>query len=453
MSAPVDPLPVQPFIRPLAGARVRLPGSKSLTNRALILAALAQGTVTLEDALFSRDSRLLCEALRALGLEIEADPAARTIRVQGLGGHLPAAKATLEVGNSGTTARFLTALVATREGGSYHFDGDTPMRQRPMKGLLDALAAQGARFTFHGQAGHFPFTLEPGGLAGGTVHLDAGASSQLLSGLLMAAPFAREGLTIHLDGPTVSAPFVTMTTRLMRQWGATFARETRDAWKPILGGPYRIAGGRYRIEPDATAASYFLALPVVVGGTLEIIHFPHDSLQGDAGFADVMQAAGLARLHEEGDSLHIRRGAGAGPLDEDFNAISDTFLTLAALAPLLEGPTTIRAIGHTRHQETDRIAAMETELARLGQRVSSGADWLRIEPDREALRAAAANGPVPIETYDDHRVAMSFGVLGCHDLLANGRPWVAIRDPDCCGKTFPDFFQKLEALRAGRDAT
>ena len=399
-----DPLPIQPFTRPVRGAVV-LPGSKSITNRALLLAALADGPVTLTNALFSRDTEIMAAALNQLGIQVETHAAARTMRVVGQGGKIPAATARLHVGNAGTAARFLTAFVCLRPGGEYHFDSDPAMYRRPIGALLDALAAQGAT----ANSRNFPFILKTAGLAGGTVEVDASESSQLLSALLLVASKARSPLTVKLKGSTVSHPFIAMTERMIRQF----------ADRPAT----------YAIEADATAASYFQALPLVTGGTLDLPGLvpPAASLQGDAAFVDV-----LARVRARKDP---------SPQTEDFHAISDTFLTLAALAPLLPGPTRITGIAHTRKQETDRVAGMARELRKLGQEVVETEDTLAITP-----RPLVAG--VEIETYHDHRFAMSFGILGCHNLHGDGRAWLSIRDPKCCGKTFPNFFEALAALRA-----
>jgi len=449
------PLVITPFPGAARG-RARVPGSKSVTNRALVLAALADGETLLEGALFSRDTRLLCSALRELGFRVEESPEHGRIAVAGLGGRIPARSARLHVGNAGTAARFLTAFLCLADGGTYELDGDAAMRARPMAGLLRALRSAGAEAT--GPDGRpadgFPFTLRTRGLRGGEITCDASASSQMLSALLMVAPLA-PGLSIRLAGPTVSEPFVTMTERMTAQFGRPVLAEG-GRWTCARPGPYR-ALGRHAIEPDATAASYFVALPSVAGpgSRVRLSGYAPGGLQGDVAFADVARACGAILREENGDSVvecwAARRGG-----DFDFNAFSDTFLTLAAVAALAEGPTTLRGIGHTRRQETDRMLAMATELERLGIRVepTSAAlaadpalDSLTVHPSREALRKASRGGPVAIRTYEDHRMAMSFGILGSHDLHGDGRPWIAIEDPGCVGKTFPDFFAALEALR------
>ncbi|MBP6506344.1 MAG: 3-phosphoshikimate 1-carboxyvinyltransferase [Opitutaceae bacterium] len=412
MSLP-DPLPLQPFTHPVRGT-VTLPGSKSITNRALILAALGKGATTLRGALFSRDTRIMIAALRELGFKVEADEAALTIRIEGHNGEIPVREARIEVGNAGTAARFLTAFVCLRPDGIYHFDGDEAMRRRPIGALLEALESQGAKAS----ARAFPFTLRTAGLRGGAVELDAAESSQLLSALLMVAPHARTPLTVKLKGETVSKPFIAMTEQMVQQ----FAQPQSD----------------YVIEGDATAASYFAALTAVTRGKLEIngLNLAIEALQGDASFFRLLatQNVIVSNAHTVGTGLQ-RQGITA-----DFNDFSDTFLTLAAIAPLLDGPTRITGIAHTRKQETDRVAGMARELTKLGQRVIETEDSLEIHP--QPLRAGQV-----IATYHDHRFAMSFGILGCHDLHGDGRSWLSIQDPACCAKTFPHFFELLESLR------
>ena len=406
-------LPIIPFTGPVRGG-VTLPGSKSITNRALILAALGPTTVTLRNALFSRDTRIMIAALRTLGFEITADESALTITITGGGGKIPQRDASIEVGNAGTAARFLTALVSLHPQGNYHFDGDEAMRRRPIGTLLEALEHQGATAS----ARSFPFTLKTAGLRGGNVRLDATESSQLLSALLMVAPHARAPLTVELKGQTVSRPFVAMTERMVQQFST-----------PVVD---------YAIEGDATAASYFAALALVTRGQLTIngLNLSPAALQGDAEFYRLLAAHQLITASDhQVASGHKRSGFSA-----DFNHFSDTFLTLAALAPLLEGPTRITGIAHTRKQETDRVAGMARELRKLGQQVMETEDTLEIHP-----RPLTPHRE--IETYHDHRFAMSFGILGCYDLLKNGQAWLSIKDPACCAKTFPSFFDLLADLR------
>ena len=448
-------LVIRPFQTPARGV-AQVPGSKSITNRALILAALADGPTLFTGALFSRDTRILIAALLSLGFEVSVDEAACTIRLVGLGGRIPVTRCKIHVGNAGTAARFLTAFLALAPDGCYELDGDEAMRARPMRGLLEALSAGGCRALTADEspASGFPFTLHTTGKLG-RLEVDASASSQLLSALLMVLPLA-PGASVSMKGSTVSEPFVEMTARMCGQFGRELVCGGDGTWSCQTPGAYA-AQPLYAIEPDATAASYFIALPAVTGfrASVRIEGYASGGLQGDTAFAKVATACGANLKASEGtlvaDSWSAIRGG-----DIDFNAFSDTFLTLATIATLADSPVKIRGIAHTRKQETDRVLAMATELERLGIKVAPTADALRADdtlssltvfPDKSALRRAASAGPVVIHTYEDHRMAMSFGVLGSFDLFGDGRPWIAIEDPACTSKTFPHFFQALEALR------
>lgn len=421
-----DLLPISPFTHPVCG-EARLPGSKSLTNRALLLAALCEQPVELTGALFSEDTALMAEALRQLGLTVEANEQDQTLIVarQDRRWHNPA-PVDLFVGLAGTAARFLTALCAAAPRGLYRIDGVPQMRQRPMKGLIDALRHLGADIRCTGVEGFFPLEIHARGLRGGLVTIDASESSQMLSALLMVAPLARTPVEARLAGG-VRRTFVDMTLRLMTEFGIEPGRPI-DAQTFSVPNSHYVSPGRYVIEPDATAASYFQALPLVTGGSLALpgLRPPGAGLQGDSAFAEV-----IAR---------VRTRSPGALLEENFHEISDTFLTLAALAPLLPGPTKITGIAHTRKQETDRVAGMARELMRLGQHVIETHDSLEIHP-RPLLSGQT------IETYHDHRFAMSFGILGCHNLHGDGLPWLTIANPACCAKTFPHFFELLASLR------
>lgn len=447
-----DPLPIQPLRRSL-DATVALPGSKSITNRALVLAALAHGTTSLEGALFSRDTRIMIAALQALGFTVTSDESARTIRVEGSGGQIPADRADLDVGNAGTVARFLTAMLATRPDGHYRLDGDPAMRERPMSGLTDALAALGAAtFDFADSSGHFPFTLHSHGYHGAEVRVDAAASSQILSALLMAAGSAPTEIRLHC--PEVRPAYVGITVKMREAFGAPALAADDAGFYTIEPVEYQ-SPGAYAIEPDLSAASYLLALTLIQGGRLTLPHLSADPLQGDALFVEVLAHHGL-RVDAEKGSWRVTRpdpSIQRGHREIDFNSFSDTFLTYAAIAPLLGGSVRITGIGHTRRQETDRIAGMAAELSKLGQLVKEEDDALTIMPKPNELRAralAARNrgGLLTVDTYEDHRFAMSFGVLGSYDLLEDGEPWLAIKDPACCGKTYPEFFEMLRGLSA-----
>lgn len=442
MSLP-DLLPIPPFTRPARG-EVTVPGSKSLTNRALLLAALSDRPVTLTGALFSEDTQLMAEALRRLGVSVEADAGAHTVRVAGQAAAFSGAGAELFVGLAGTAARFLVALCAAARRGVYRVDGVPQMRKRPMKPLIDALRQLGADIRCTGEEGFFPLEIRATGLRGGAVAIDARESSQLLSALLMVAPLADQPVEIELIGG-VRWPFVRMTTRLMEHFGLPPVEPAGEARLRVPRARYSLPSDTYAIEPDATAASYFLTLPLVTGGALTLpgLRAPGEGLQGDTAFMGVLQELGVAvEPAPRGRGIHVRAPAAATPrgVTRDFSGFSDTFLTLAAVAPLLAGPTRISGIAHTRKQETDRVAGMARELTRLGQHVVETEDALEIHP--RPLRTGET-----IETYGDHRFAMSFGILGCRDLNRDGRPWLAIRNPACCAKTFPEFFALLDRVR------
>lgn len=444
-------LTIQPFTRPVQGA-VALPGSKSITNRALILAALSKESLTLEGALFSDDTRIMSECLRRLGFTVREDEAAQTIFIVGKNGEIPNAEAELYVGNAGTAARFLAAFLCLKQGGTYHMDGSEAMRKRPMRGLLDALIKHtGARIEYRGTEGCFPFTLHTNGLPGGHLSVDAAASSQILSALLMVAPLAKAPFTLELQGNTVSHPFIGMTLAMMEQFGhKTDASSDTGPFNFAGGGSYYHPRPAYLVEPDASAASYYALLPWAVnpeGSRLALRRCYNVSLQGDIRFIDSLFPLGAFFSAEGEDLIAQYRGNKNDGFDLDFNPISDTFLSLIALSPLLNSQATIRGIAHTRHQETDRINAMATELRKLGQQVSETEDSLSVTPDLAAMKALTAEAPIAIDTYEDHRVAMSFGILGSHDLHGDGRPWIVINNPSCCAKTFPNFFDVLEGLR------
>jgi 3-phosphoshikimate 1-carboxyvinyltransferase len=383
----------------------------------------------------------MAEALRQLGFVVKEDAENKTIYVEGRGGKIPIEKATLHVSLAGTAARFLTALCAAAPRGVFKIDGVPQMRKRPMKGLFDALTNQGAEIKYLGETGFFPIELNAHRLCGGEVEIDASESSQMLSALLMVAPLAASPLEIKLCGK-VRWPFVEMTINQMGQFG--FPAKLTHAANAITvpGGRYSIARA-YAIEPDATAASYFAALPLVAAGNIAIPNLaaPKEGLQGDTQFLTVLEQIGAEVIATRGN-VQVARKVGLKQLGvtRDFREFSDTFLTLAAIAPLFDGPTKITGIAHTRKQETDRVAGMARELKKLGQHVIETEDSLEIHP-------RPLTSGITIETYGDHRFAMSFAILGCHDLLGNGQPWLTIKNPACCAKTFPNFFDVLNELR------
>src|SRR5690606_21166338 len=377
-----------------------LPGSKSLTNRALLLAALCDAPVTLTGALFSEDTELMMAALNALGFTVKADASAHTIAIPDQDkGFQNDAPVDLFLGLAGTAARFLTALCTAAPRGVYRIDGVPQMRKRPMKGLIDALRALGADIRCTGAEGFFPIEIHARGLRGGAVEIDASESSQMLSALLMVAPLAAADIAITL-ATTVRAPFVAMTMNQMAQFGQPLLNFDGPKIAVRSGLAYRLKSGTYAIEADASAASYFVALPVVTGGSVDLASYDLHGLQGDVRFGQLLADESIiAPLNLNSSAQHITRGSSPKGVTSNFREFSDTFLTLAAIAPLLDGPTTITGIAHTRKQETDRVAGMARELIKLGQHVIETEDSLEIHP--RPLKSG-----VTIDTYHDHRFAM-----------------------------------------------
>lgn len=426
-----DPLPILPLERP-PQAVVRVPGSKSITNRAMVLAALyANRECRLDGALRSEDTEVMAEALKRLGFGIDTDWERHQIRVIRPPGSdvIPAQEADLFCANSGTTMRFLTAMTALGKG-RYRLDGVERMRERPMHDLLDALQQMGVRAYSENGNGCPPVIVEANGLPGGTVRLRGDTSSQFLSGLLLAAPLAHGPIRIEIVGPLVSQPYVAMTVAMLRQFGV---RHVEELPGPVfvLHQPTHPAPQEYRIEPDASAASYFFAAAALTGGIITVADLPYDGLQGDVHFVDLLEQMGCQVVRSNRGITVI-----GGPLhgiDADMNAISDTVMTLVAVACFADGPTVIRNVAHIRHKETDRLAALAVELRRAGVEVEERSDGLTIHP--RPLR------PAVFETYNDHRMAMSLALVGLRC------PGMAIRDPKCVAKTYPEFFADLEQLR------
>ena len=411
---------------PIRG-RVKPPGSKSITNRALICAALAEGTSTLVGALDSDDTRVMIEALRALGVAVDLDAAAAILHVAGCGGRFPQPKADLFLGNSGTSIRFLTAAVALGQG-RYRLDGVSRMRQRPIDDLLVALRQLGADVQSELGTGCPPVVVAANGLRGGNAAVAGAISSQFLSALLMAAPCASGQVEIRVDGELVSKPYVDMTLAVMRSFGVEV--EAIEYQRFVACGNGRYRGRHYEIEPDASAASYFSAAAAITGGEVAVEGLSHDTLQGDVAFCDCLAQMGCV-VEDNGRAIVVRARPLHG-IDVNMNAISDTVQTLAAVALFAQGPTTIRGVGHIRHKETDRIGNLAIELRKFGAAVDEFDDGLRITPG--VLHAAE------IETYDDHRMAMSLALVGLKT------PGVVILNPGCTAKTYPGYFADLDAL-------
>jgi len=411
-----------------------MPGSKSISNRALLLSALAEGSTLLIDLLDADDTRVMRDAMTALGVTLAAIDDG--LRVDGCAGRFPVREARLFLGNAGTAFRSLTAALAFADG-RYEMDGVARMRERPIGDLVDALNELGARIRHLDRAGFPPLLIEPArSLSAARVAVRSDVSSQFLSGLMMAAPMVAPpgGLRIAVQGTLISQPYVKMTIALMQRFGVAVREEGGEFVVPA--GVYR-SPGRFVVEGDASGASYFLALGAIGGGPVRVEGVGRDSVQGDVRFADALAAMG-ARI-EIGEN-HISAAAPAvgrlRGIDADFNHIPDAAMTIAVAALFAEGPSTLRNIGSWRVKETDRIAAMATELRKLGAEVEEGADWLRVTPPGTWREAS-------IDTYDDHRIAMCFSLAA-----VAGLP-VHIRDPKCVAKTFPDYFDRLAALTAG----
>lgn len=423
-----DSLEIQPG-GPVYGS-IRPPGSKSITNRALVCAALAEGRSTLAGALDSDDTRVMVDSLRRLGIEVDHDRQGATVRVEGCAGRWPSRGAELYVGNSGTTIRFLTAAVALGRG-TFRLDGTPRMRERPIGDLLDALGQLGADARSEAGNGCPPVVVRASGLRGGRATVAGGISSQFLSGLVMAAPCAEQDTELWVAGTLVSRPYVDMTLAVMRSFGA--AVDEPEPGRLAVRGGRAYVGCDYTIEPDASAASYFFAAAAITRGRVTVEGLTRQSLQGDVAFCGCLERMGC-RVEYGPGSITVAGGPLRG-IEADMNAISDTVQTLAAVALAAEGPTSVTGVAHMRHKETDRIAALASEVRKLGATVEERPDGLTIVPG--PLRPAA------IETYDDHRMAMSMALVG---LIT---PGVVVLDPGCTAKTYPGFFDDLERLRAG----
>ncbi|TAK22671.1 MAG: 3-phosphoshikimate 1-carboxyvinyltransferase [Chloroflexota bacterium] len=422
-----DVVEIIPLDRPL-DAVARVPGSKSMTNRALILAALVDGPVTIAHALTSDDTDRMVDCLQRLGFDVSSDSATETMSVVGLGRRIPAARADLMVGASGTCARFLTALVGLGSG-VYTIDGVPRMRERPIEPLLAAIRDLGARATSVNGTGCPPARVSGGPMRGGEATMDASISSQFVSALLMVAPVTERGVTLRLTGAIVSRPYIDMTLRQMGRAGAT--AEWRGESEIVVPGGQRYRAGSWEMESDASNASYFFAAAAILGGTVRVPALPADSIQGDLRFLEVLERIG-AVVTREGDTVTVRGPTELRGIDVDANAFPDVAQTIAAIAPFASGPTTVRNVASMRVKETDRVAAVVAELRRLGQDVEEGPDWFRVSP--RPIR------PATIKTYDDHRMAMAFSLIGLR------APGVRIADPGCVAKTFPGYFDALRSL-------
>ena len=423
----MQPLTLAP-VRSLSGD-VRLPGSKSISNRALLLAAMAEGRTRLVNLLHGDDTRVMLDALAALGINIAPD--GEDLVIEGVGGPLvtDGRRAQLHLGLAGTAFRPLTAAL-TLGNGEFELDGVPRMRERPIAHLVDALAALGADIEYTGSAGHPPLRVRGRGLDGGDTAIDGSLSSQFLTSLLLAAPLAKGPVNVRVAGELVSKPYVHITLDLMRRFGVDVEAEPgyRGFRVPVTG--YR-SPGSYLVEGDASSATYFLAAGAIRGQGVRVHGIGADSIQGDLAFTDVLQAMG-ARVSRHTGMIESASGKLRG-IQADLNHIPDAAMTVAVLALFAEGRTRIDNIYNWRVKETDRLDAMTRELRKLGAVVEEGRDYLVIDPPAE-LR------PAKISTYGDHRMAM------CFSLATLGGVSVTLDDPDCVTKTFPDYFKVFSSL-------
>lgn len=430
-------------IPPLAGAggTVRLPGSKSISNRVLLLAALSHGTTTVHDVLASDDTAVMLTALERLGCFVQKND--DTVTIGGLGGQLSTRKASLFMGNAGTAMRPLTAALALL-GGEFELSGVARMHERPIGDLVDALRQLGCGIDYLGTPGFPPLRLYPGTLQlNALISVRGDVSSQFLTALLMALPLvAREDLCIEVVGELISRPYVEITLNLLARFGIQVRREGWQRFTIPAGSQYQ-SPGHIHVEGDASSASYFIALGAIAGcrrgqNGIEIMGVGSESIQGDIRFVEAARMMG-AQIESTPNSLHISRGSWPlKAIDLDCNHIPDAAMTLAVMALYAEGTTVLRNIASWRVKETDRISAMACELRKLGAMVEEGADYLKINPPATRLEWKTA----PIDTYDDHRVAMCFSLAAFNPAQLP----IRILDPKCVAKTFPDYFEALFAV-------
>jgi 3-phosphoshikimate 1-carboxyvinyltransferase len=423
-----------------AAGRLRLPGSKSISNRTLLLAALARGTTTLRGLLDSDDTRVMRDALEALGVKVEQLDGVENVRIAGVGATgFPVKRARIFLGNSGTSARSLAGVLALADG-DYELRGVPRMHERPIGDLVEALQPAGARVRWLGNPGFPPLAIAPRErVEVDRLRIRGNISSQFVSAVLMALPWAGDAVDVEIEGELISKPYVDLTLGLMERFGVTVER---DEWKSfdIPASPGYVSPGELEVEGDASSASYFMAAGALGGGPVRMEGVGRSSVQGDVHFYRVVAAMG-ARV-EFGD--HWIESSGRPPFepfDLDFNLIPDAAMTAAVMALFARGPCVLRNIASWRVKETDRIAAMATELRKFGAEVEEGADYLRIAPPGDFLKPHASSlTPVVIDTYDDHRMAM------CFSLAAFGPRPVRINDPGCVAKTFPAYFDVFRKL-------
>ena len=409
---------------------MNLPGSKSLSNRALLIAALAEGTTKITNLLDSDDTRHMLNALQKLGVDYTLSEDRTECVVTGNGGPFETDRSLeLFLGNAGTAMRPLTAAL-TLGRGEYLLTGEPRMKERPIGHLVDALRQAGAQIAYLENDGYPPLKIHASGLKGGAVEIDGSISSQFLTALLMAAPMAQEDMTITIVGELVSKPYIDITLDIMQRFGVEVVNEGYQRFIVKAGQRYK-ALDHFMVEGDASSASYFLAAAAIKGGQVKVTGIGKNSVQGDVKFADVLEKMG-ANVEWAEDYIAVSRGE-LHAIDMDFNHIPDAAMTIATTALFADGTTTLRNIYNWRVKETDRLHAMATELRKVGATVEEGEDYLTITPPKQLKHAA-------IDTYDDHRMAM------CFSLLALDPVSVTINDPECTAKTFPNYFEVLQAI-------
>ncbi|MCK6261968.1 3-phosphoshikimate 1-carboxyvinyltransferase [Vibrio sp. ZSDE26] len=411
---------------------VNLPGSKSVSNRALLLAALAQGTTRLTNLLDSDDIRHMLNALEQLGVRYQLSQDKTVCEVTGLGRAFNVEKAQeLFLGNAGTAMRPLAAALCLGSG-EFVLTGEPRMKERPIGHLVNALREAGAKIEYLENEDYPPLKITGTGLESGTVSIDGSISSQFLTAFLMSAPLANGDITINIEGELVSKPYIDITLHIMKQFGVEVINNDYQSFVIQSGQTYK-APGDFLVEGDASSASYFLAAAAIKGGEIKVTGIGKNSIQGDIQFADALEKMG-AEI-EWGDDYVISRCGELNAIDMDFNHIPDAAMTIATTALFAKGTTAIRNVYNWRVKETDRLAAMATELRKVGAGVEEGEDYIIVTPTANLKHAA-------IDTYDDHRIAMCFSLVALSDTP------VTINDPKCTSKTFPTYFDKLSELSA-----
>lgn len=416
---------------------VTVPGSKSITNRALLLAALSEGKSALKGVLFSDDSRVFMKALQTLGYDVVIDEEKAEVTMMGNGIHIPKKEAEIYVGSAGTAARFLTAMLAL-SGGRYKMTSSEQMKGRPMRPLLMALESLGAQFTYLEKPYSFPFIIEgrTRNKSENKVFLNIDESSQFLSALLLSGVFCPEGFTVELTGKRDAKAYVKISMKMMEAFGCRMKQCSENVYEILPGQSY--LAREYQIEPDVSAACYFYAMAAVNGGSARVNHVHFDSTQGDIQFLKVLEQMGChVRDEEAGIVLTAPDDGILQGITVNMSDFSDQTMTLAAVAAFAEGETVIHGVGHIRGQESDRLRAIGTELNRLGIHCEEREDGVLIQPGEWNC---SESNPVEIETYEDHRMAMAFAVIGTR------QPGIVIKNPLCCRKTFENYFEVLTKL-------